>query len=122
MCVLLHLLICTALRAHIIVVETLYKINYYYNVEIGQYSEEKEEEEEKGGGGGGGGEEEEEEEEEEEGGGGGCGGGGGGEEDSIKPQLSLSRGEILVRMQIVFTHRYSPLSSRLGALLSHTQF
>ena len=30
MCVLLHLLICTALRAHIIVVEALYKINYYY--------------------------------------------------------------------------------------------
>ena len=29
MCVLLHLLICTALRAHIIVVEALYKINYY---------------------------------------------------------------------------------------------
>ena len=28
MCVLLHLLICTALRAHIIVVEVLYKINY----------------------------------------------------------------------------------------------
>ena len=26
----LHLLICTALRAHIIVVEALYKINYYY--------------------------------------------------------------------------------------------
>ena len=32
MCVLLHLLICTALRAHIIVVEALYKINYYYYV------------------------------------------------------------------------------------------
>ena len=32
MCVLLHLLICTALKAHIIVVEALYKINdYYYN-------------------------------------------------------------------------------------------
>ena len=30
MCALLHLLICTALRAHIIVVEALYKINYYY--------------------------------------------------------------------------------------------
>ena len=30
MCVLLHLLICTVLRAHIIVVEALYKINYYY--------------------------------------------------------------------------------------------
>ena len=30
MCVLLHLLICTALRAHIIVVEALYKIHYYY--------------------------------------------------------------------------------------------
>ena len=30
MYVLLHLLICTALRAHIIVVETLYKLNYYY--------------------------------------------------------------------------------------------
>ena len=30
MCVLLHLLICTALRAHIIVLEALYKINYYY--------------------------------------------------------------------------------------------
>ena len=30
MCVLLHLLICTALRAHIIVAEALYKINYYY--------------------------------------------------------------------------------------------
>ena len=30
MCVLLHLLICTALRAHIIVVEALYKRNYYY--------------------------------------------------------------------------------------------
>ena len=30
MCVLLHLLICIALRAHIIVVEALYKINYYY--------------------------------------------------------------------------------------------
>ena len=30
MCVLLHLLICTALRAHIFVVEALYKINYYY--------------------------------------------------------------------------------------------
>ena len=30
MCVLLHLLICTALRAHIIVVEALYKMNYYY--------------------------------------------------------------------------------------------
>ena len=30
MCILLHLLICTALRAHIIVVEALYKINYYY--------------------------------------------------------------------------------------------
>ena len=30
MCVLLHLLICTALRAHTIVVEALYKINYYY--------------------------------------------------------------------------------------------
>ena len=30
MCVLLHLLICTALRVHIIVVEVLYKINYYY--------------------------------------------------------------------------------------------
>ena len=29
MCVLLHLLICTALRAHIIVVKALYKINYY---------------------------------------------------------------------------------------------
>ena len=32
MCILLHLLICTALRAHIIVVEALYKINYYYYV------------------------------------------------------------------------------------------
>ena len=30
MCVLLHLLICTVLRAHITVVEVLYKINYYY--------------------------------------------------------------------------------------------
>ena len=30
MCVLLHLLICTVLRAHIIIVEALYKINYYY--------------------------------------------------------------------------------------------
>ena len=30
MCVLLHLLICTALRAHIIVVEALYIIYYYY--------------------------------------------------------------------------------------------
>ena len=30
MCVLLHSLICTALRAHIIVVEALYKIIYYY--------------------------------------------------------------------------------------------
>ena len=30
MWVLSHLLICTALRAHIIVVEALYKINYYY--------------------------------------------------------------------------------------------
>ena len=30
MCVLLHLLICTALRAHIIVAEALYKIYYYY--------------------------------------------------------------------------------------------
>ena len=30
MCVLSHLLICTALRAHIIVVEALYKIKYYY--------------------------------------------------------------------------------------------
>ena len=30
MCVLLHLLICTALRAHISVVDALYKINYYY--------------------------------------------------------------------------------------------
>ena len=30
MCVLLHLLICTAVRAHIIIVEELYKINYYY--------------------------------------------------------------------------------------------
>ena len=30
MCVLLHLLICTALRAHIIIVEALYKINYHY--------------------------------------------------------------------------------------------
>ena len=30
MCVLLYLLICTALRAHIIVVEALYKIHYYY--------------------------------------------------------------------------------------------
>ena len=30
MCVLLHLLICTALRAHIIVVVALYKIKYYY--------------------------------------------------------------------------------------------
>ena len=29
MCVLLYLLICTALRAHIIVVEVLYKIYYY---------------------------------------------------------------------------------------------
>ena len=28
--VLLHLLICTSLRAHVIVVEALYKINYYY--------------------------------------------------------------------------------------------
>ena len=28
--VLLHLFICTALRAHMIVVEALYKINYYY--------------------------------------------------------------------------------------------
>ena len=32
MCVLLNLLICTALRAHIVVVEVLYKINYYYYV------------------------------------------------------------------------------------------
>ena len=32
MCALLHLLICTALRAHIIVVEALYKINYYYYI------------------------------------------------------------------------------------------
>ena len=40
MCVLLQLLICTALRAHIIVVEALYKINYYYYF--------------RGGGGGGG--------------------------------------------------------------------
>ena len=32
MCVLVHLLICTALRAHIIVVEALYKINYYYYI------------------------------------------------------------------------------------------
>jgi len=31
MCVLLHLLICTVIRAHIIVVEALYKINYYYH-------------------------------------------------------------------------------------------
>ena len=30
MCVLLQFLICTVLRAHIIVVEALYKINYYY--------------------------------------------------------------------------------------------
>ena len=30
MCVLLRLLICTALRARIIVVEALYKMNYYY--------------------------------------------------------------------------------------------
>ena len=30
MCALLHLLICTALRAHVIVVEALYKINCYY--------------------------------------------------------------------------------------------
>ena len=30
MCVLLHLLIGTALRAHIIVVEALYEIHYYY--------------------------------------------------------------------------------------------
>ena len=28
MCVLLHLLICIALRAHIIVVQALYKVNY----------------------------------------------------------------------------------------------
>ena len=31
MCVLLHLLICTVLRAHTIVVEALYKTNYYYH-------------------------------------------------------------------------------------------
>ena len=36
MCVLLHLLICTVLRAHIIVVEALYKINcYYYYIVMG---------------------------------------------------------------------------------------
>ena len=30
MCVLLHLFICAALRAHVIVAEALYKVNYYY--------------------------------------------------------------------------------------------
>ena len=40
MCVLLHLLICTALRAHIIVVEALYEINnYYYEQKDGFISE-----------------------------------------------------------------------------------
>ena len=34
MCALLHLLICTALRAHIIVVEALCKINYHYYDDI----------------------------------------------------------------------------------------
>ena len=29
MCVLLHFVICIVLRAHVIVVEVLYKINYY---------------------------------------------------------------------------------------------
>ena len=33
MCVLLNLLICTALRAHIIVVEAIHKINCYYMYE-----------------------------------------------------------------------------------------
>ena len=32
MCILLHLLICTTLGAHIIVVEALYKIHYCYYV------------------------------------------------------------------------------------------
>ena len=44
MCVLLHLLICTLLRAHITVVEVLYKIYYYYYVVVVVV----------GGGGGGG--------------------------------------------------------------------
>ena len=40
MCVLLHLLICTALRTHIIVVEVLYKMNnYYYEQKDGFISE-----------------------------------------------------------------------------------
>ena len=38
MCVLLHLLICTALRAHIIVVGALYKINYYYHFDVTKMS------------------------------------------------------------------------------------
>ena len=39
MCVLLHLLICTALRAHVLVVEALYKINYYYYYYFHLYDE-----------------------------------------------------------------------------------
>jgi len=37
MCVLLNLLICTALRAHIIVVEAIQKINCYYMYEEQTY-------------------------------------------------------------------------------------
>ena len=38
MCVLLHFLICTALRVHLIVVEALYKINYYYHFDVTKMS------------------------------------------------------------------------------------